>query len=243
MRFLDGLRKGEKPKQTTEVVRILPYDVRYALKHRAGILNSNDVETLAYSGFENEAFYLTLKGIRKDITQHKKLLESYIRLSLSNSGNDRSELRQLLDNALKEQKDFSVDGRKLAQFSAQGFELWQDKLKVLAQKLSTDNRNIFLVAHAVLVGLDSFVQTFSKTNKTFNILIPSWLEMENAGYSISFEGGEAHVEILQSTFDKRGSVLVDDTQNTGATLETMRNYLVSNGSREPEIITLDKASK
>jgi len=97
-----------------------------------------------------------------------------------------------------------------------------------------------LVTNPMLIGLSSFVQAFSEKNKTLNIVVPAWLEKENMGYVVTFAGGKMNVEWLRKPFDKRDLVIIDDTRNTGDTLERIRDYFVKNGSQEPEMLDMDK---
>ncbi|OGI66320.1 hypothetical protein A3A95_01685 [Candidatus Nomurabacteria bacterium RIFCSPLOWO2_01_FULL_39_18] len=234
---------NRKSKTVEQDQKILPSDIRYALQYKKSLLNRIDIETLVRNNFENEALYLTFKSLTENPEQHRTLLEKCISCVLE-SGNDtktqKNTLQKLILEALGNRNDIQVKGGKLAQLSRQGFDLWQDKFKLVASQLSDDDRNVFLVTNPMLIGLSSFVQAFSEKNKTLNIVVPAWLEKENMGYVVTFAGGKMNVEWLRKPFDKRDLVIIDDTRNTGDTLERIRDYFVKNGSQEPEMLDMDK---
>ncbi len=223
--------------------KILPSDVRYALEYKEGILNKDDLEVLAMSNFEIEAMYLTLKGIKNNPEQHKILLEKYVSSIFStkdNTGINKKDIRDITVKEIEHNPSIEVDAVKLAQISRQGFDFWQEKFKDLADKLSNEKRNVFLLAHATILGLEHFVKSFSEKNKTLNIIVPSWVKDKSdiIGYSIKFDSQKSNVQLLHDTFDKENAVLVDDTLNTGNTTDEIKKYFKESGSQEPELITI-----
>ena len=243
MKF-EKLFKGKKEAKKPE--RVLPFDIRYALEHKACVLNKTDLETLAKSNFENEAFYLLLKSLRKNPNKQKALLQKFMTIWAGSDTHQeevtKDVLRKFITETLEDMNEVKVEGGKLSQLSHQGFDLWQEKLKYLAWELSNDERNIFIVAHTMFIGLPSFIQAFLKKKKTLNILVPEWIENENVGYVITFNENKITVNWLRPPFDnKTGSMVVDDTKNTGKILKQIREFLIKGGSQEPEIQVIAKS--
>jgi hypoxanthine-guanine phosphoribosyltransferase len=235
--------EGKKNQGNTQ--KILPQDVRYALAHNQAQMGKNEIEALVLSNFENEAVYLALKSLQHDPVAQKNFLEKYVNFYLHKSGDqkaDRDRLESMVKEALGSEKDIAVEGDKLAQVSRQGFELWQEKLSSLAKELSADHRDVYLVAHSMMLGLGSFSEEFSKNNKKLNIIIPSWIEKEgeHLGYSVNFKKDKGDVQFMDNIpkESKDNAVLVDDVIRTGQSLEKIKSYWAKDSSKEPDIVAL-----
>lgn len=242
--MFEFFKRNENPPKKHE--KILPSDVRYALQYKEGLLNKEDVKILAESNFLNEATYLTFKSLIDDKEKHKELLEKFVNCILNeNSLVDKKEIqKELVVKTLQKQEgEIAVKGNKLAQLSRQGFDLWQEKFKELSQRLSIDERNVYVLAHSTFVGLHSFIKEFAEKKKDLNILVPEWEGGENFGYNISFSEGKITISWLHGKLtNDKDSVLVDDTKNTGNTIEQSREFLAKQGLKNIEVIVLDKAS-
>ena len=80
--------------------------------------------------------------------------------------------------------------------------------------------------------------------KTLNILIPKWIGKDKFGYSLNFKDKKIKLDWLHGPFDnEKGSVIFDDTIDTGNTVENSREFLVKNGSSDPEVIVISKVPK
>lgn len=222
---------------------ILPFDVRYALQYKGGILNQTEIKILAENNFENEACFLFLKSLRDDPLKHKEFLQKYCDIIIEQTEeNTKSFLRELIIKTLAEkQNDVKIEAGKLAQLSRQDFDWWRIKFKSLAYKLSESEKNIFLIAHTTLMGLPYFLKAFQTRNKNLYIIVPQW-ENNKIGYSINFT--EKNKVILHWFFlpsEKNiACVLVDDTQNTGETLKKVSGILKRANFLNIETITLNK---
>ena len=229
--------------------KILPGDVRYALEYGDAVMGKNEIEILAMSNFENEAIYLIFKGLEFNPDLQREFLEKYTSFVLNKNEdkkNNREVFGNLVTETLNQSGDLSVKGGKLAQISRQGFDLWQEKFKTLAEELSKDHRNVFLIANSMILGLEKFIEEFSKSNKTLNILIPTKMEGENSniGYSINFNDKKVEVQFFQNISSKKeNSLLVDDTLHTGKVLNKLVEFWQKDGSAKPEILTLVDLSK
>lgn len=236
MKFNFFERKDTK-QETPE--KILPFDIRYALEHRGCILSKQDIETLARNNFENEALYLTFKSFRGNPQKHKELLQKYIDSFLENNklqGENKDFLKEFILETLKDIDKVAVEGTKLSQLSHQGFELWQEKHNELALELSKNSSDVFIMAHSMFIGLNSFLKYFYEERKKLNILIPEWMETETPGYVINFDDEQkSTVDWLKKPFGEIDSIIVDDTKNTGNILKRSKTFLVENGSSDPEV--------
>lgn len=231
-------KNPEKPKSD---MRILPSDVRYALQYKEALLNKDEIKDLNINNFQNEALYMTIKGLQGSPEDQKLLIEKYVSYVLNNidkPNKDKNVLKKIIEESLKGIGTGLVKGAKLAQVSRQGFDFWQNKFEEKAQELSTDKRKVFLVANAMILGLGSFVEHFSKTGKPLNIIIPKWMD-EGAhviGYTIGFENKKATVDFLlkKSDKDQALAVLVDDATNSGKVFSQIKDYWIKNGLKEPD---------
>ena len=234
--------------ENKRIEKILPSDVRYALQYKEGNLNKNDLEVLAMSNFENEAIYLSLKNLAGNPQVQKELLEKYVNQAINKTGDkvsDKKNLQQVIIDGLKINPNIEVSGVILAQISRQGFDFWQDKFKELATSLSKDKRDVFLLAHSTFIGLNSFVEAFSKENKNLYIIVPTWIKnkSENIGYNVKLANNKADVEYLTESSLKNESILVDDTVNTGGTSSEIQEFWKKEGLTLPEVISIVKNSK
>ena len=235
-------RKTDEPARVTEPARaILPEDVRYALAYKNSLLGKEEIEMLARNGFLEEACYLTFKSLVGSPIEHRAFLEKYLSCFFKREEDREDALRKLINETLRDRDDVSIKGGKLAQLSRQGFDLWQEKFQSLAEKLSSDDRNIFLVAHSTFVGLAHFLKAFSEKRKTLNILIPEWIKSKEVGYVLNFDGNKINIDWLHVPFENgTGSILLDDTLNTGNTLQQLQGYLIENGLQHTEIMSINK---
>jgi len=231
-----------KRREVETPLEILPSDVRYALQYKGGVLNKTELDALIQNNFTNEALYLVFKSLVDAPNEHKKLLEEYIAGAINkDAAVDKNFVRELVAPALSNKENITVQGKKLTQISRQGFDLWQEKFSSLAEKLSSDERDVYLIAHSTFIGMDAFLKFFSKKNKNLNILIPEWIGNENIGYVVNFVDELANVTWLRLPFEnKKDLILVEDTKNTGKTLQKIQDFLMENGCQELETIVLDK---
>jgi len=240
MRFLDGFNR-EKPLQEEAKEKILPHDVRYALQYKEAVLNAEDIEALINNNFENEALYLVFKGLSENPEKHRALLQVFVEAVLKNHSENSSGLvRKIANNGLAGEKGFSVQASKLAQWSRQGFEFWQEKFKEAAAQLALNKQEIFLTAHSTFSGLSYFLKFFNEKSKTLNIIVPGWLQNDNIGYKIKFKDGVAVLSWLSKPFEIKEAVIVDDIENTGQTLKEIKDLLAQNGFDSVETFVINK---
>lgn len=234
------------PKKITkeETSAILPFNVRYALQYKKSIFGKEEIESLAKNGFEKEAMYLMLKELRKYPIQQKELLEKYINQiinNIDNNQNNKEELVELVTKSMIGINDIAVEAGKLAQISRQGEKIWEERFEESAVLLSKDNRNVFLIAHAILLGLEEFIKSFYKEKKQLGILVPSWIESENeiSGYIVTFKERKVNIDWLkEGNFYKNNAVLVDDTKNTGRIFDKMKKFWSKDGSNNPDTLAI-----
>lgn len=244
---MEFFRRSKKNEQAP--IKILPEDVRYALQYGKGLLNKDEIEILNRNHFENEAFYLTVKGLQGSPKKQKELLEKYTIYEFSKKEEhkeNKTRLQNLINEYIKELGDSLVKGGKLAQLSRQGFDFWQERFENKAKELSKDKRNVFLVANAMMLGLGHFIREFKKENKSFNIIMPEWMRQDagTIGYSIDFEKEKVIVNFLKKNYDKKDAltVLVDDATNSGNVFRKIKEYWEKSGLKEPDTIAISKLS-
>lgn len=212
----------------TECLSILPYDVRYAIRYRRGILNKDDINSMTAEGFNAESVYLIGKAFSQEPIRQQWFLEQVVDFSLqekSQTGQFRNFLQdcaEVLDSATE------VRGHKLARISnTGGFDCWQVKFKDLADGLAKDGVIPVLLAHSMLLGLSRFIEAYRDTSIPIFLIDPNKVEdTDNVGYVINLDRvtGE-RVQLLSSGFGRPDrAVLIDDTKQYGRHIERVREF-------------------
>ncbi len=232
--------------------RILPFDVRYALRYRKAELCMEEILVLAESGFENEAAYLILKMAVDDPFVQLTLMQSFIDsvTTVRNAENyTNGETREAVQwfvrtNAARFPKGATVPGGKLAQISRQGFSHWDSLYRDSAERLAQDQRSTYVIGHSTFIGLAAYVQSHHAASKELRILIPSFVTDERrrfCGYSVLSD-----VRHLSKEFEREHeAIIIDDTKHTGACMRRMQALRSGEKSNAPsfEFFTIiDKAA-
>lgn len=207
-----------------EAERLLPYDVRYALRYREAKLGAAEILDLANNNFAREAMYILLKGMVLETENQREVLQSAVDVILGNDDIEKG-LRELVQQRVALLRpDVVVDGKKLAQLSRQGFRTWHELYEDMARESAENATETFLVGHATLVGLDSFVRSHFLQSKKLHILIPYLFEKsESAICGFSIENGI--VSGLDKNFERiEGAIVIDDVKRTGDSLDEVIRF-------------------
>jgi len=250
--FMDFLRNLIKTSSRTEADRHrlqgrlhLPADIRYALQYKGAELNAEDVITMLSPEFEGLGIYLGLKMLDQFPTdEHQPKMESLCNILLEEG---YSSAGKLLTNIIAERRETlrGVLGTKAAQIARGGFGLYEKKFEQIAIDLMAQGKLPIIVAYAGLIGLKPFLDQL-ENGKSFLILDPKKTDNEFFGYLVY--RGESQIEltplnqeILKRTTESRKCVIIDDTRNTGATTEKVRDLLRKNDV-QPDSISSKYAS-
>lgn len=222
--------------------KILPSDIRYALKYAQGLIKPADIETLNHSHFVPEATYVLTKGLASNEEQHFNYLKELVTLYKEQAETVKNQILELNDVYLKSiPKDQEIDALKLAQISRQGFDLWQEKYKEIAERLIKEDKSLFLLANSTIVGLEHFVKAFAKAQKELNIIFPEYIEknLETIGYSYSFKEQKITSSKITRDFDRpENAVILDDTKNTGETFKEISSFWNEKGEQNLSFETI-----
>ncbi len=205
--------------------KILPWDVRYALQYRKAQLGVSEVLDLAINGFEPEAAYLAIK-----MAAYDRLLQLEIIRQFVESVRDLDEvatrpaIRRFVELVMARiPRDRTVAGGKLAQISRQGFETWQEKFRVCSEASSQETADVYLLGHAIFMGLAFFVQAFHRAGKKLRTLIPD-MALKSESYICGYEL-LPEVTFLPAGFVRgTNAVIIDDMQHTGESAREMRMF-------------------
>lgn len=219
---------NRQPSPEMKTEKILPSDIRYALKYAQGHIKPIDIETLNHSHFISEATYVLTKGLSGNLERHASYLKELVTLYKEKTENVKNQVIELNDQYINSlPKDQEIDALKLAQISRQGFDLWQEKYKETAERLAQERKSIFLLANSTIIGLEHFVKAFARINKELNIIFPEYIEkkLETIGYSYSFEENQVSTSNINRDFDRpEDAVILDDTRNTGETFKEIASF-------------------
>jgi len=190
--------------ETRPAERALPFDVRFALQHRAGRMQQSDIEALARNGFEVASAYLILKHLA--VTSRKEEYFEHFEQFMTN--------RQLDDVGSVVGPDDEVQGDKVGFFSQMGFETMMEGYSLLADRIFDAGESPVLIAHAPLVGLHNFIDhDFENTL----ILVPEWKEDAIVGLVV---GPQRSISAISSDFIRPPNAhFVDFLVNTGKTFD------------------------
>lgn len=198
--------------------RILPFDVRYALKYRQGQMGKQEIEALAVNGFEEASRYLVLKalGKQKDKTSYMDALYAMIR-------------GEPLDNIEHLVGDTTVDGHKISITTGLSvFGDWETGYEAASERLKHSGQTPILIAHSTMLGLLKFTDEHARVG----IIVPEWYgDDEVVGFQVSNSG--IHGLTADSLrFDN--PCLVDDTIDTGTNLGAATKFWTNNTGANPE---------
>ena len=204
-------------------VRMLPFDVRYALQYKGARMGKSEIRALADSGFDSESLYLVLRILRKNQEAQREFLTNIITAFRRTDNGGSAEVIKHRLNLLDE--DAGTLGTKVAQINRQGPELWQSAFGELATSCKDGNLQPFLIGNAALTGIKPFVRNFDRSDSPIYVLMPDQIEADSptVGFQIDLSGDEVQVGYLARDFLRPdGAMLIDDTIRSG---EHMRDML------------------
>lgn len=224
--ILRFLRKNSE-RSTSPTQRILPSSVRYALKYRGGELFGKEIESLADNGFVAEALYLASKALAVAPHDHRDFVKSVVE-----ANTDPQNLKKIVaEYAHKIPEGNVVQGKKLAQFSRQGFDTWHERFAETARECVEGEDIPVLIAHSMMAGLPEFSREFAGADKKFIVIIPEWIENDfsSVGYEVNPKYGQVEDFVLDST--KPVNVkFIDDAYNTGEHARSIWNNWYGNST-------------
>lgn len=203
-----------------------PQSVRYALAHEKGLLGKEHIKDCAQGGYEHAAAYLLIKGVQSNVEVQKAVIEAFAsRVVSAPQGEVKKTIKGFVLEAADElPDDVAVKGGKLGQYTRQGPSHWESLHTDAAQKAAKEDRQTFIVGHAMFLGLSEFIRAFDKAKKPFSILMPSMIEDEKNQYCGYVVRPGGRVTFLPKDFSREPAVIIDDTGNTGATENGIRNF-------------------
>ena len=221
-------------RENAQQQRLLPYDVRYALQYREAKLGTGEILDLARNGFSFEGIYVFLKAAERDPELQRSLLENISGgledLPQKDVAHTKDFSRRFIEeNISRLPADTSIPAEKLAQYSRQGFDLWEQKMTEKAQEAAKRDNPSFVVGHSMFVGLPAFMRSHADARKPLHILLPSYIksaERTMSGYIVE----PRSVRFLDKGFSRiADSIVMDDTKQTGETERAIATYWSADG--------------
>ncbi len=231
--------KGEKKPSTAEPVPelFLPWDVRYAIQYKEGLLGASEMKDLVNNGFKDLGLYLCLKASANDPELQRAII-SKLAKAIADHHKSGENLETSITALAEESIDAlpehtTVQGAKLALISRQGINLWRRYYREAAEKYAKESSvRTFIVGHATFIGLSEFLRFHEEHQKPLHILIPNFIDDNNreiCGYRVV--GADA--VFLPKNFDRDSlAVVVDDIFHTGDSNKKIK-YFWSDGSIHP----------
>lgn len=200
---------------------IWPESVGFKLKNCDAQLDKSDVRTLASSGFDEAAFYLTMKSLGQEPDIQSRVLSKVSQSFNEASGKSFREAILFGIDAIPE--GLVVDGGKLTDISPIGIEALNTKFAVIAGNVTAEDKTPVLLAYGSLLGYQPFAEVCAKNGTDLYIVKVSNSETsEVAGFRIMSSGD---VELLKPDFQRAPrTVLVDDILNTGKSFEDVGRF-------------------
>lgn len=203
---------------------LLPFDVRYALQYRKGLMGREEISLLAQNPVYREAaFYLSVRALRNEPEQQRTHILRHVNALTSKEHDDDPVLHELLSSIQELPSDTQVDGSKLGEVSRQGPKLRAAAYEKIATNIKNTEGSPVLVAHAALEGLHTFLPMFPK----LHVVSPHWFNREGfpIGYVISAEGRNDVTFLKDKSQLPSTPVFVDDTLNEGGTKNAVNDFM------------------
>lgn len=224
----------------------LPETVTYAARYRDAQFGKNEVESMLQPQYQGTGLYLAMKFLDHFPDEQRKILEMVLQNTAQ--GGDYPQLysrvlEQFLELREPAFREHSMDGKKVAQIYRQGFQLFEDRFRDLAAELYEGEHIPTLLCYAGVLGLKPFLEQLPVGKKLF-LLNPKAVSTPSVpgtrfGYVIErtdkdFLLNEFHSdEDFEAAAAGQKIVLIDDTKNTGATLEKVRQLFAGHPKWPP----------
>lgn len=235
-------RKKQPAPEALPHTPLLPYDVRFKFNHGGtSLLSKTELLQLVLDGerevyaFANNALHLILKAESSDPSRLLDLLTEIVK-DLSEAETSEVAEQKVRDFAEKLFRQLSedqvVDAHKLKTIYRQGIENWNSLYREAAERLSSEESDVYMVGTSTFFGLSAFVREFNKKGKTLYLLMPAYFPKPeevngnkgNYPCGFIFEPGGIVKELPRSFVRKEGSIIVDDFRNTGKTEDTIKEF-------------------
>lgn len=204
---------------------MLPFGVRYALEYGGG-LGREDIRELVDCGestFTPSAIYIVTKALEGEPKKQGMFLEAIANVSLNRPTDVAQVILETIDNL---PPVTTVPAAKLAQFSRQGFDTWENLFISAAQACRQGGETPILVAHVMVAGIGHFLR---ETNGSIVIVNPRWVEDHYSflcGFVMAREGGAIGVSPLFRDFERpKAFKIIDDTRKTGSTIQRVWSFV------------------
>jgi hypothetical protein len=182
------------------------------------------------------ALYLLLKSYTENSEEQLEKLQGLITIIEKNKERPteiRSLVRAYVESLIPTDKKWSVDGQNVWPMFSPSLEALERQYMQLAQTMSNDTRDVFLVGNATFVGLTQFIYSFAQTpnHKPLYIVMPARIKSarvplseggnQSVGYKILH--GEIHDITVDDLVHMHHVVLIDNMRNTGATEKVLQS--------------------
>lgn len=215
-----------------EPIKILPYDVRYALKYRGGDINASEVLSLT-NNWMDEAVYASIKMLAQDLSAQKNLLGELCEVFLKEEY--EGEVKLILEKYLSHvDAQVTTNVKKLAEISRMGSE-HAGELLLKTMQGAADKKpecSLLFLAYTSFIALREIVLYAKEQGKNVFFVVPEWLEDEQIqimGYS--FDGSTSQVSSIskaEQDFLPSHVVILDDSVRTGSSFGKIQRYWEEN---------------
>lgn len=216
----------------------LPADIRQTFQGTDRLEKENLCSLIESSPWLDEASYLVLKALDKDVDTQMPLLADLAQLYRSNAENTAVQNR-LFAAHKNLRADTEVVGGKLLQISRHGPHAWGEHMRDLARQIYKDGVIPCLIAYSSLSGLRQFVQECPERGHLLIAIKHRLQSNQNNGlYVLSCEKQTCTMEEWDR--ERHGDSipeigLCDDTIRSGQTLDDVRRCLVEKELYFPRI--------
>jgi len=208
-------------------VDLLPENLRFALKHKGCQFGVSEVQTVIKSPWNGSGVYLLLKYLDSypDLQQEvmKQIFDSIY--ETKDFIESREYMSHFLESLPPKFKEHTINGTKISQLCRQGWIMERDLGNAIDD--IPENRTIFVVAYAGLLGIRPILQRMNPGDR-FVVFLDKAPEPEKfCGYKVILDNtGRFSTEAIKiSQLKDEKITLVDDTYNTGQTVEKLAETL------------------
>jgi adenine/guanine phosphoribosyltransferase-like PRPP-binding protein len=209
-------------------IKLLPENLRFALSHKGCQFGVSEIQTVIKRPWNGSGVYLLLKYLDDypDLQQEvmKQIFES-IR-STGDFKESREYMSRFLENLPANFKEHTINGTKISQLCRHGWTM-ETNLEDAIARIPKD-RVVFVVAYAGLLGIRPMIQSL-KPDERFVIYLEKAENPEKfCGYRVQLEEDDEFTiqPIAVSQLKGTKITLLDDTYNTGGTVEGLASDLL-----------------
>ena len=222
------LRRTQPNSLPTEAPRILPHDVKFALKHRDAMLNPNDVRRLFDNRLGHLGFYVAMKASDGNHDVQAGLLRRVVERRFDLGRLTRTDASEALEY-LAAQDPPQVKAKKIAPIDGLGLDVWNQRFTQTLEPVLREEGEppLFVVANSPFVGLGQIAALTLDKGRPLGIIKPSRFGQTDGPVGFMIEPTASGHDITPLSHDfvrPERAVIFDDAIETGSVRDQVLQF-------------------